>query len=73
MQNEKYILIITDFRKVTLIDALISNNTENGLKENEKYNNCHRHLAYQIRNVNRTKKSICTDTYSVGYLLKRIG
>ena len=67
--NEKFIPNIIDFGKVTLIDALINNNIENGLKENEKYSNCHRHLTFQIRNVKKTKQSICIDTYSIGYLL----
>ena len=42
------------------------------LKKSEKYNKCHPHLAYKIRNVNGTTKSICTDTYFVDYLLKII-
>ena len=70
--NEKFIPKIIDFGKVTLIGAPITYNIENGSKEREKYK-CHRHLAYEIRNVKGTKQSICTATYSVGYLLKSIG
>ena len=71
--TEKFIPKKIDFGKVTLIDAPIFYNLENGSKESEKYNKCHRHLAYEIRNVKGTKQSICTDTYSVDYLLKNIG
>ena len=46
---------------------------ENGSKVSEKYNKCHRRLAYEIRNVKGTKQSICTNTYLVGCLLKSIG
>ena len=56
-----------------MIDAPITYNIENGPKKNEKYNKCHLHLAYEIRNVKGTKQSICTDTYLVIYLLKSIG
>ena len=70
--NEKFIPKIIDFGKATLTDAPITYNIENGSNESEKYK-CHRHLAYEIRNVKGTKQSICTDTYSVGYLLKSIG
>ena len=38
-----------------------------------KIQKCHRHLAYEIRNVKGTKQSICTDTYLVVYLLTSIG
>ena len=71
--NEKFTPKIIDFGKMTLIDATITYNIENGYKESEKCNKCHHHLAYEIRNVKGTKQSICTDTYSVGYFLKSIG
>ena len=73
LTNEKFIPRITNFGKVTLIDAPITYNIENGSKESEKYKKCHGHLACAIRSVSGTKQSICTDTYSVGYLLRSIG
>ena len=56
--NEKFIPNIIDFGKVTLISAPITYNVENGYKESKKYNKCHCHLAYEIRNVKGTKQSI---------------
>ena len=55
------------------INAPITYNIENGSKEREKYKKRHHHLAYEIGNVKGTKKSICTDTYLLVYLLKSIG
>ena len=57
---------------MTLIDAPLSYNIGNGSKESDKYNKCHCHLAYEIRDVKGTKQLICTGTYLVAYLLKNI-
>ena len=70
--NEKVFSKATHFGKVTLIDAPLSYNIGNGSKESDKYNKCHCHLAYEIRDVKGTKQLICTGTYLVAYLLKNI-
>ena len=39
----------------------------------QKYNTSHRHLANELRYIPGTAQSVATDTYSVGFLIKRIG
>ena len=73
MINEKFFPKVIHFGKVTLIDAPLSYNIGNGSKESDKYNKCHWHLAYEIRDIKETIQSVCTDTCLVGYLLKSIG
>ena len=68
--NQKFIPKIIDFEKVSLINASITFNIENGSKKSEKYNKCRHHLASEIRNVKGTKQSISSDTYLVVCLLK---
>ena len=72
MINEKFFIKVTHFEKVTLTAAPLSYNIWNNSKENDKYNKFHHNLAYEIIDIRKTKQSICTDTYLVGYLLKSI-
>ena len=58
---------------MTLTDALITYDIEDGSNENVKYSKCHLHLAYEIRNVKETKLSNCTKAYLFNYSLKSIG
>ena len=62
-------------KKKSLIDVPITYDIENGSKESEKYiaiQQCHRYIAYEIRNVKGTKQLVCTDIYWVVCLLKSI-
>ena len=73
MINEKFFPKVTRLGEVTLTDAPLSYNIGNGSKESERYSKFHHHLAYKIRDIKGLKRSICTDRYLVGYLLKSIG
>lgn len=63
--------VIIDFGKATPVDhPVIYDLTPS---QRERYNKHHRHIAYEIRNERFTRQSVATDTYSVGFLIKRIG
>ena len=60
-------LKVIDFGKATLTSA------KPGTETWKTYNEKHRYLAYELRNIYGTKQSTITDTYSVGYLTRHIG
>jgi len=62
---------IVDFGKCTHVECPLIYN----LSESQKrtYNIKHRHLAYELRNLNGFKQSFSTDAYSVGRIFKEIG
>ena len=39
-------------------------------KEHRVYNQDHRHIAHELRNVLHSKQRICTNIYSIGYMFK---
>lgn len=62
---------ISDFGKA----ALASQGSVFNLEENQRklYNEKHRHIAPELRNLNGFVQSTVTDAYSVGRVLKQIG
>ena len=61
---------IIDFGKVTTVASPAVYKICPGTKEHEMYNQWHRHLAHELRNIPGSKQSVLTDTYSLGYMLK---
>lgn len=61
---------VIDFGKATMTTNPRIYNIVPGSKDHRVYNSCHRHLAYELRNIPGTKQSIDTDIYSIGYLFK---
>ncbi|XP_066924648.1 uncharacterized protein [Clytia hemisphaerica] len=64
---------IIDFGKATLITCPMVYDITPGSKEQAVYNKRHPHLAYELRNVPKTKQSEATDVYSLGYNFRNIG
>ena len=64
---------IIDFGKATLISSPMMYDIAPGSKEQDIYNKRHQHLAFELRNVQKTKQSEATDVYSLGYNFKNIG
>ena len=63
--------VVIDFGKATPIAYPITYFLSTTQKH--QYNKRHRHLAHELRNEYGAMQSVATDTYSVGYLLKRLG
>ena len=63
-------VVLIDFGKATLIKCPVIYNISPNSKEQNKYNQDHRHLAYELRNVPQSKQTIFSDIYSVGYMFK---
>ena len=61
---------VVDFGKATMVSCPLVYNVIAGSESQHTYNEKHRHLAYELRNILNSKQSIQTDTYSVGYLFK---
>ncbi|XP_066923625.1 uncharacterized protein [Clytia hemisphaerica] len=64
---------IIDFGKATLINAPMMYDIAPGSKEQDIYNKRHQHLAFELRNIQKTKQSEATDVYSLGYNFRNIG
>ena len=62
---------IIDFGKATCINKSVVYDLSP--KDVKRYNERHRYLAHELRNVPGARQSVMTDVYSVGYMLKYIG
>lgn len=68
----RYVKII-DFGKVSLIENPVVYSIKPGTPTHTKYNNVHKHLAYELRNKPGTPVTPQTDIYSLGYIFNKIG
>lgn len=64
---------LIDFGKATMAAHPVTYNIVKGTQEYEQYNNHHRHLAYELRNLPGSTQNYKTDIFSVGYMFKHIG
>ena len=62
---------IVDFGKCTLVTDPVTYNLSSA--ESAKYNERHRYLAHELRNLPLCKQNKLTDVYSIGYMFKHIG
>lgn len=63
-------VVLIDFGKATMINCPVIYNIFPNSKEHFMYNQNHRHLAHELRNIPNSKQSIYTDIYSIGYMFK---
>ena len=65
------IVKLIDFGKTTHVTQPVMYNLD---EANRKiYNEKHRYLAHELRNIPHSKQSVATDIYSIGYLIKYVG
>ena len=61
--------VLVDFGKATMIECSFTYNVALNDECRNLYNDKHRHLAYELRNVPNTKQSPLTDGYSIGNMI----
>ena len=71
LRNREHLKII-DFGKATLISDPVVYDIKSGSEKQKKYNDVHRHLAYELRNIPGSRVSTQSDIYTIGYDIDRI-
>jgi serine/threonine protein kinase len=64
----KFVKVI-DFGKVSMLSNPLTYNLS--AEKRKLYNKNHKHLAYELRNINNSKQSPATDIYSIGYIFRK--
>lgn len=71
IRDKKFVKVI-DFGKATLIEDPVVYNIPPGSQKQRLYNERHKHLAYELRNVPNSAQTIQTDIFSLGYIMQLV-
>ena len=71
IRDKKFVKVI-DFGKATLMDDPVVYNITPGSPKQQIYNERHKHLAYELRNVPNSAQTIQTDIFSLGFIMQLV-